>query len=97
MRDEDIHHEFDRYADDGFHIGELPPWLHVRGKVAWYVFRGAYTGLGSAWATFPKKVLASKRAEPSGPPGEVYVCDPDDHKGAREAKMLTILWIPLKG
>lgn len=70
--------------------------MHVRGRVAWFVFQGRYSGRGDAWAAFPKKFLASKRGEPSGPPGEVYVCDPNDHKGVRESKLLTILWIPRK-
>ena len=95
MRDEDVHRKFDRYANGDFQIGKLPSRLQVQGKVAWYVFHGAYSGLGNAWAMFPKKFLGSKRGEPSGPPGEVYVCDPDDRKGAREAKLLTVLWIPL--
>jgi len=30
-----------------------------------------------------------------GPPGDVYVCDPEDHKGDRAASMITILWAPM--
>ena len=96
MRDTRIHREFDRYATVEFQGGELPAWMHVRREVAGYVFQGPYTDLGSPWGTFPKKFLASKPGEAASPPGEVYVCDPEDHKGARESKMLTILRIPLK-
>jgi len=32
-----------------------------------------------------------------GPPGDIYVCDPDDHKGDRERTQSTVLWVPIEG
>ncbi len=61
--------------------------MRVNGKVAWYVFQGPYRELPDAWAIGSGKV--------SGPPGDVYVCDPVDHKGTEE-KLITILWAPVK-
>jgi effector-binding domain-containing protein len=70
-------------------------WMHVSGKVAWYVFQGPYSNMTLAWAEFMKKVQNSKVGEIVGPPGDVYVCDPQEHKG-NEQKLTTILWTPLK-
>jgi len=47
------------------------------------------------WGEFMKKAQASNAGEFAGPPGDVYVCDPQDHKG-NEQTMITILWAPLK-
>ncbi len=41
------------------------------------------------------KVHAQK-IRPIGPPGDVYVCDPDDHEADGGANLTTILWAPLE-
>jgi hypothetical protein len=69
--------------------------MHVSGKVAWYVFQGPYSNLPAGWADFMNKFDNSNVGEPAGPPGDVYVCNPDEHKG-HEQRSLTILWTPLK-
>ena len=93
---DDVHREYDRIANGQVLFGELPPWTHVRGRVAWYVFQGPYSGLGDAWQEFMRKAHASGPVALSGPPGDVYVCDPADHPGDRAATMTTIFWAPLK-
>ncbi len=90
-----VHRDYDRFANKNVNVGELPPWMHIQGKVVWYVFQGPYSGLSEAWATFHRKVVASKRGEPYGPPGDVFVCDPDEHKADPET-LTTILFMPLK-
>jgi len=37
----------DKFANGKVQAGELPNWMHVSGKVAWYVFQGPYSELGS--------------------------------------------------
>ena len=93
---DEIHREFDGFANGSVQIGELPPWTHVRGRMAFYVYQGPYNGLGDAWQDFARKKGALD-LEFHGPPGEVYVCDPSDHPGDAQKTMLTILWAPLKG
>jgi hypothetical protein len=91
-----IHGEFDRYANNKVQVGELPNWMHISGKVAWYVFQGPYSGLSQGWREFMRKLHELDTANLAGPPGDVYVCDPQDHQGA-EHRIITILWTPLKG
>lgn len=93
---EDIHKQYDRFANGPVQAGELPPWMHVHGRVAWYVYAGPYRGLSEGWGTFMRKAHAAHGGELAGPPGDVYVCDPADHEGEAEAKLITIMWAPLK-
>ena len=65
------------------------------GRVAWYVAQGPYAKLGDMWQEFMRKVRASKLPV-TGPPGDVYVCPPEVHKGASERTLSTIMWAPLK-
>ncbi len=91
-----MHKAFDRLANDAIQTGELPAFTRVRGKVAWYVYRGPYADLGAkGWGAFWQKVGAAK-LRPKGAPGDVYVCSPDCHEDDRQAKMLTLLWAPLE-
>jgi hypothetical protein len=90
-----IHEEYDRYANAHVQVGQLPAWMHVDGKVAWYVFQGPYRKLPEGWGEFMKKAQASNPGGFAGPPGDVYACDPQDHKG-NEQRLITILWAPLK-
>jgi hypothetical protein len=88
--------DLDRFANGDVQVGELPESLHIRGKVAWYVFQGPYSELGSrGFPTFWKKCRDAK-LDMSGPPGDVYVCNPACHEEDKQAKLLTILWCPLK-
>ena len=95
VRDADVHRNFDHYADGTVRIGELPPGLHVTGKMAWYVHRGPYSGIGHAFGEYMRKAIAL-RVEPVGAPGDVYICEPDDHKSDGQAKLLTLFWTPVK-
>jgi hypothetical protein len=88
-----IHEDYDRYANADVKVGQLPAWMHVNGRVAWYVFQGPYR-LPEGWGEFMKKAQASNANEFTGPPGDVYVCNPQEHKD-NEQKMITILWTPL--
>jgi len=78
-----------------FQTGVLPAWMRVKGKVVWHVFQGSYKGLPEAWAKFGKELSSMPAEKFAGPPGDVYVCNPSDHKGTEE-KLITILWAPLK-
>ena len=90
-----IHKEFDRFANAEVQAGELPPWTHVQGRVVWYVYRGSYSGLGKAFQVFMTKASKAFPGKLRGPPGDVYVCPPEEHQGEHEGAMLTILWAPL--
>jgi effector-binding domain-containing protein len=94
MNDADIHRQFESFANGDVQVGELPDWLHVHGKCAWYVYQGPYSGLGNAWQTFMGKVHAKGLQGPS-PPGDLYVCDPGEHQADGGAKMMTVFWVPL--
>jgi len=96
MPDADFHKQYDRFANGSVQTGELPPWMHVHGRVAWYVAQGPYSKLGEMWQEFMKNVQASKLPV-MGPPGDVYLCDPKDHPGESERKIITIIWAPMKG
>jgi len=90
-----VHREYDKYSNGKIEIGQLPSWMHVMGEVAWYVFRGPYRGLPEGWSEFMKKVHSLSNAKVWGPPGDVYLCDPTDHK-EDEGNTLTILYVPVK-
>jgi len=95
VNDADIHEQFDRFANGEVHVGELPPWTRVRGRAAWYVAQGPYSDLGGMWAEFMSKVRASNLSV-TGPPGDVYVDDPEDHQADGQRRLITILWAPMK-
>ena len=91
-----LHRSYDKSANGAVQVGELPDSTHIRGRVAWYVYAGAYRDLADkGWDTLMRKVPSSG-LKPRGAPGDVYICDPGEHKGEREAKMLTILWAPIE-
>jgi len=89
------HQEFDELANGDLQVGTLPPWTRVHGKVAWVVWRGPLDMLGEAWVFFRRKVRAVNPGMPDAPPGEVFLCRPEDHQGDGQRKLLTILYIPL--
>jgi hypothetical protein len=92
----DVHKQFDKFANGKVQVGELPKWMHVSGKIAWYVYQGPYSELGSkGFSTFWKRFREVK-LEMDGPPGDVYVCSPECHEEDKQAKMLTIIWCPIK-
>ncbi len=92
---EQAHKEYNKQANKEIQIGSLPSWMHVNGRVAWHVFQGPYSELPKGWNEFMKKARKMSSAKLSGPPGDVYLCDPTEHSGD-EKNMLTILWAPLK-
>ncbi len=63
--------------------------------MVWYAFQGTYDRLPEAWGKFGKELRSVEPSKLSGPPGDVYVCDPAGNKGTQET-MITILWAPLK-
>jgi hypothetical protein len=92
----DIHKQYDKFANGAVQVGELPEWMHIKGKVAWYVFQGPYSELGSkGFRTFWKKFSEAK-LKMNGAPGDVYICPPESHEADKQAKMLTIIWCPIK-
>ncbi|MCI4348953.1 MAG: hypothetical protein L3J93_01875 [Thermoplasmata archaeon] len=69
----------------------------MTGPVLWYVSQGPYSGLGEAWSVFMRKARATfPSAELAGPPGDVYVCAPEDHAGSGAARLTTLMWAPLR-
>jgi effector-binding domain-containing protein len=88
------HAEFEKQADGKVHVGTLPEWTRVKGKVAYRVHRGPYSELHRVSGTFPEQVLRAKES-PAGPSGDVYVCPSMDHPGG-DAKLLTVLYFPVK-
>ncbi len=93
---EALHRQYDAIANGPVQVGNLPDWMHVRGRTVWYVYAGPYADISQkGWRVFMQKVHSSG-TKPRGPPGDVYVCDPDDHKADLQATMLTILWAPLE-
>ncbi len=86
---------FDAKANRDIQVGELPPFTHVVGRVAWYVYRGPYSDISSkGWEVFWRK-FAVKNEKMEGAPGDVYVCSPGCHKEDRQENLLTILWAPV--
>jgi hypothetical protein len=69
----DVHKQFDKFANGKVQVGELPKWMHVSGKVAWYVYQGPYSELGSkGFSTFWKKFGEAKLE--MGGPQEMFTC-----------------------
>jgi hypothetical protein len=89
---EKLHREYDQHANGKVQTGSLPDWMHVSGDVAWSVFKGPYSELPKGWSEFMKKVRSMPT---SGPPGDVYMCDPMEHD-ADQSSLLTILWVPVR-
>ena len=92
---EEFHKSYDRIANGEVQAGTLPAHLHIQGRVAWYVAQGPYSKLGDMWQEFMRKVRASNLPV-MGPPGDLYVCDPEEHRGPAEKTLSTIMWAPLK-
>jgi hypothetical protein len=93
---EEIHKDYDSKANREIQLGELPPFMHVKGRVAWYVYQGPYEHISSkGWDVFWQK-FAARNVKMEGAPGDVYVCSPSCHKEDRQAKMLTVLWAPIE-
>jgi len=88
------HAELDKWVGAQTQVGELPGWTRVRGKVAWKVVQGPYSGLDAAWREFTIG-LGSVQARPNGPCGDVYACQIPDHEPDGGAKLLTILYAPV--
>ena len=92
---ENAHKEFDKKANGKIDVGLLPSWTHVEGQVAWYAYQGPYKALPEAWSGFMGKVRVLPKMKFSGPPGDVYLCNPEEHKG-EENSMITLLWMPIE-
>jgi hypothetical protein len=92
---EPAHREWDRLANGPVQVGHLPPWTRIQGRVAWSVWRGPLDMLGEAWVFFHRKVRAANLGRPAGPPGDVFICRPEDHVDDHQASLLTILYLPL--
>jgi hypothetical protein len=92
---DEVHEMFDRHANAEVQAGELPPWTHIQGRVVWYVYQGSYSKLGEAFGEFMRKASKAYPGKTRGPPGDVYVCPPEEHRGDRERTLTTIIWAPL--
>ena len=83
---EALHRQYDSIANGPVQVGELPDWMNLRGRVIWYVYAGPYKDISEeGWGVFMQKVMSSDM-KPRGTPGDVYVCDPDDHKADHQEK-----------
>lgn len=92
----DVHKEYDKFANGPVQVGELPEWMHIKGKVAWYVYQGPYSELGlKGFSDFWKK-FGNAKLKMAGAPGDVYICSPECHETDKQAKMLTIIWCPVQ-
>src|SRR3989475_10370931 len=81
---DEFHRANDRIANGEVQAGKLPPFMHVEGRVAWYVAQGSYSKLGEMWREVMEKVRAQKPPV-MGPPGGIYVCDPEGDQDTEEA------------
>ncbi len=91
---EEDHERFDVLANAEAQVGEFPEGMRVRGKAFWWVHQGPYNGLPGAWRTLGEK-FAETDLQSTGPPGDIYICDPADHQEDPE-NILTILWNPVE-
>lgn len=91
------HASLDPVANGELQFGPLPRWTRVQGNAVWFVWRGPLEMLGEAWVFFHRKVRARDPGRPDGPPGEVFVCRPEDHADEHPSRLLTILYLPLAG
>jgi hypothetical protein len=89
------HRQFDPIANGELQSGALPSWTRVHGKVAWWVVRGPPSSLGSAWESFHQKVGQTLLGRPDHPPGDVFICRPEDHTAEEQRNLLTILHLRL--
>ena len=44
---DDMHKAFGPLAGGAIQVGELPDWTRIRGRVAWYVYRGPYSEISA--------------------------------------------------
>lgn len=44
MTDAEVHRQFESFANRDVQVGELPEWMHLRGRFAWYVYQGLTAG-----------------------------------------------------
>ncbi|MCW4020634.1 MAG: hypothetical protein NWF14_05335 [Candidatus Bathyarchaeota archaeon] len=91
-----IHNQFDKLANGEIQVGELPSWLPVKGKMAWYIYQGPHSellakGHNEFWKKF---TIASLKM--AGSPGDIYLCSPENHEEDNYTKLLTIIWCPIK-
>src|SRR2546428_5774336 len=91
---DEFHRANDRIANGEVQAGKLPPFMHVEGRVAWYVAQGSYSKLGEMWREVMKKNPAQK-VPGVGPPWGIYVFDPGGDKDPPET-LSTIKWGPPK-
>lgn len=89
------HAQYDRFANGPAQVGTLPAWTRVQGKVVWLVAQGPLDQLSGVWQGFHAKAGAVMTGRPDGPPGEVFVCPPEAHAADHQAKLLTILYLPI--
>ncbi len=94
----EMHKQFDKLANGELQIGEMPDWMPIKGRMAWYVYQGPYSQLGSkGFAEFWRKFnAAGLKMTEMGAPGDIYVCSPECHKQDDQARLLTIIWCPIK-
>ena len=54
-----------------------------------------YSGISRAFPAFMEKVQTALPGAVRGPPGDVYVCSPEDHPGPGQPSLMTIFWVPI--
>ncbi len=93
-RSEEARAEFDGPVDGKIRVAHRPEGTRIRGRVAYPVHRGEYSGLARVGSDFPEK--ATQNGEPDGPSGDIYLCSPMDHPRPGAARRLTLFYLPLK-
>jgi hypothetical protein len=93
---DDMHEEYGQYANGDVQVGELPDNFNVKGKVAWYIYKGPYATLCSiGWSAFWEK-YAQLQLTPRGSPGDIYICNPGCHEEDHQEEILTLIFCPVE-
>lgn len=61
---DEIHRAYDQMAVGPVQIGELPEWIRIHGKVAWYVYAGSHRDIGERLADLHAKGPIRQGATP---------------------------------
>jgi hypothetical protein len=73
-----VHKVFDSMLEKGVHVGTLPEWMALGGKVAYRGLRGPKEPLPQAWTEFRSEAMDVAQSRPRGRPGDADLCGPVD-------------------
>jgi len=86
----------DPLANGPVQVSRLPAWTRINGRTAWWVAKGPLDRLPESWRAFHAAVGQARPGVPDGPPGDVFVCRPEDHAADGQRDLLTLLYVPLR-